>query len=136
MNSLKELFDIIEGDIRMNLIAALIVLIMTNPFDTGLRFPFDLVKVAGETVHPTSLDSPTTDILIYREHGIIMIKTGEKSVPFEHLDQVVETLNVKAPVQIIPEKQCGLDTDALIGLFAKLNTKGVHRVSIAAQKTP
>jgi len=125
---------IVLDDMKMNLIAALIVLIFGANFNPSIDLPFKLVDVKkGQTDHGVA-KVKSTKILIFIKNNNLTISMAGNEFPLEKAHSRLQTINPDLPVILLVEKKSGLQYSQLVKLLAILKAKGVKNVSLMAQE--
>ena len=124
---------IVLDDLKLNLIAALIVLILAANFSGVIELPFQLPKVEKPKSDSGTSRIRATKILVFREGGRLMMGMAGDKFPIEEAVDRFRKLNPALPVIIIGEKDSGFEYDQLVGILAKLRDNGVRNASLMAE---
>lgn len=116
---------------KMNLVAALIVLFFSASFHRSVELPFELTEVATtKATGPAQVKTAT--LKIFKENDQLRIGYLDKSWPLGQSHDCLDRLNPALPVVIAVEKESGLEIKALIDLLARLKERKINHVSLLA----
>lgn len=121
---------IVLDDMKMNLIAALIVLILAANFTKAIELPFKLTEVEKTQAGSGTVNVRASKILINRENNELMITLAEHKYPLNKAKTCLSKLNPVLPVILAVEQESGLSYNQLIKILAILKAKGVRNVSL------
>jgi biopolymer transport protein ExbD len=126
---------IILDDMKMNLIAALIVLVLGASFTNAIELPFKLAEVEKSHNGSGAGKFRSTKILLFKQEGSLVISMADEQLPVEKAETLLRKLNPGMPVTVAVEKGSGLSYDELVRILAVLKSKGVRDVSLLAEGT-
>jgi biopolymer transport protein ExbD len=123
---------VVLDDLKMNLIAALIVLILAASFTKTMDLPFALAQV-DKKVATGSGKIRTTKVLVFRKDGRLLLRIGDIGAPVTRAETVLKKVNPALPVLIAAERGSGLSYEQLLNMLAILKSEGVRNVSLIVE---
>jgi biopolymer transport protein ExbD len=123
---------VVLDDLKMNLIAALIVLILAASFTRTVDLPFALTQVEKKVETGTG-KIRSTKVLVFRKNSKLMLRIGDAGVHVEKAETLLQKVNPSLPVLIAAEKDSGLSYEQLVNILAILKSKGVQNVSLIVE---
>ena len=126
---------IVLDDMKMNLIAALIVLIFGANFNPAIELPFKLADVNKTQAEHGVAKVKSTKIHIFTKDNNLTIGMYGSEFPLEDSNSLLQRINPALPVILLVEKKSGLQYSQLVKLLAILKSNGVRNVSLMAQET-
>ena len=123
---------VVLDDLKMNLIAALIVLILAASFTKTVDLPFALAQV-DKKVETGSGKVRSTKVLVFREKGKLMLRIGDIGAPINKAETILQKVNPSLPALIAAQKDSGLSYEQLVNVLAVLKSKGVRNVSLIVE---
>ena len=124
---------IVLDDIKMNLVAALIVLVLAASFTRVVELPFRLTGVERSLSGSGAGKVRSTKILVYKKAGELVLRMGEKEARFGEAGGFLKEINPALPVVLAVERESGLRYDQLVKILAVLKANGVSNVSLLAE---
>jgi biopolymer transport protein ExbD len=125
---------IVLDDIKMNLVAALIVLVLTGSFNKIIDLPFSIDRARAQTENGAKVLT-TTKILISNQNNQLMVNIGKNSFPLVHIKHGLDNINPALPVVIAVEMNSGLTYKDLLSILSVLRQKGIENVSLLAENS-
>ena len=123
---------IVLDDLKLNLVAALIVLILAASFTKTIDLPFALEQV-DKKVETGSGKIRSTKILVFRKKSKLMLRIGDIGAPISKAETVIKKINPALPVIIAAEKGSGLSYEQIVNVLAILKSKGIRNVSLIVE---
>lgn len=122
---------IVLDDIKMNLVAALIILIFAASFNKTIDLPFELTETKTKT-GAGEAQIKSTKILISKKTGRLTVSISGKVFSLEKVKKGIEEIDPVLPVLIAVEKSSGLSYEDLLEILARLKARGIKNVSLLA----
>jgi biopolymer transport protein ExbD len=123
---------VVLDDLKMNLIAALIVLILAASFTKTVDLPFALAKV-DKKLETGSGKIRSTKVLVSRKDRKLILRIGDVGAQVSQAETVLRTINPSMPVLIAAERGSGLSYEQLVNVLAILKSRGVRNVSLIVE---
>ena len=122
---------IVLDDIKMNLVAALIVLVLTGSFNKIIDLPFNVDRARGQTENGSKALA-ATKILISNNDGQLMVEIGKSSFPLADIENGLDNINPALPAVIAVKMNSGLTYKDFLSILSALKQKGIENVSLLA----
>lgn len=124
---------IVLDDLKMNLIAALIVLVLAASFVKGIELPFSLTRLEKQ-IETVAGRVRSVKILVFRQGRSLKLKIGADSTDIHESDKLIDSINPSLPVIVAVQENSGMTYDQLLKILTALKARGVSNVSLVAQQ--